>query len=164
MDVTIREYRPATDEAVVVEFALRAWEPVFASLRAVLGADLFARLHRGDEGWHAFQGAAVRRALADPSMVSFAAEVSGTAVGFVSARLTEDREIGEIFMLAVNPDHQARGIGTLLTETATQWLRQSGARVAFVETGGDPGHAAARRVYEKTSFSALPVVRYFAAL
>jgi hypothetical protein len=37
-------------------------------------------------------------------------------------------------------------------------------RVAIVETGGDPGHALARRVYEKTGYTVLPVSRYFQAL
>ena len=36
--------------------------------------------------------------------------------------------------------------------------------MALVETGGDPGHAAARRVYEKADYTILPVARYFKAL
>jgi hypothetical protein len=36
--------------------------------------------------------------------------------------------------------------------------------VAMVETGGDPGHAPARRTYEKAGFSLVPVARYFKAL
>jgi hypothetical protein len=34
----------------------------------------------------------------------------------------------------------------------------------MVETGGDPGHAAARATYERAGFAALPVVRYFKEL
>jgi hypothetical protein len=33
--------------------------------------------------------------------------------------------------------------------------------VAMVETGGDPGHAPARRAYEKAGFALLPIARYF---
>lgn len=159
----IRRYQPG-DEAVVVDFALRAWAPVFSSLEAVLGAELFARLHGRDGGWRGYQETAIRLALADSSMSSWVAEVDATVVGFVSARLTGDREIGEIFMLAVDPEHQGNGIGTSLTETATDWLCRSGARVALVETGGDAGHAAARRTYEKLSYRVLPVARYFKVL
>lgn len=148
----------------MVDFALRAWGPVFSSLEEVLGAELFARLHRGEGGWHGHQEAAIRRTLADASMCIWVAEVDDTVVGFVSARLTGDGEIGEIFMLAVDRQHQGDGIGTSLTETATGWLRQSGARVALVETGGDPGHAPARRVYEKAAYTLLPVARYSKAL
>ena len=36
--------------------------------------------------------------------------------------------------------------------------------LAVVGTGGDPGHAPARRVYEKVGFVGLPLVRYYARL
>jgi RimJ/RimL family protein N-acetyltransferase len=36
--------------------------------------------------------------------------------------------------------------------------------VAMVETGGDPGHAASRRTYEKAGFVLLPIARYFKML
>jgi len=36
-------------------------------------------------------------------------------------------------------------------------------RVAMIETGGDPGHAPARRVYERAGYTALPAVRFFTA-
>ena len=67
-------------------------------------------------------------------------------------------------MQAVDPDHQREGLGAALTELATDWLRRSGMRVAMVETGGDAGHAAARRVYARAGYTPLPVVRYFKAL
>jgi hypothetical protein len=31
----------------------------------------------------------------------------------------------------------------------------------MVETGGDPGHAPARRTYERSGFTLLPIARYF---
>jgi len=34
----------------------------------------------------------------------------------------------------------------------------------MVETGGDPGHAPARRVYEKAGYTGFPVAGYFKAL
>jgi hypothetical protein len=37
-------------------------------------------------------------------------------------------------------------------------------QVAMVETGGDPGHAPARRACEKADYTLLPVARYFKAL
>jgi ribosomal protein S18 acetylase RimI-like enzyme len=163
MSTAIRRYR-ASDENAVVEFALRAWAPVFASIEKELGGELFARLHGPDGGWRNYQATAIRRALTDASMQTWVSEVEAAVVGFVSARLTDDRQIGEIFMLAVAPEQQGEGIGTALTETATNWLRESGALVALVETGGDPGHAPARRVYEKAAYTALPIARYFKAL
>jgi len=74
------------------------------------------------------------------------------------------RNMGEISMLAVDPDHQGGGIGTALTEFALDRLKDAGMKVAVVETGGDPGHAAARRTYEKAGHVLLPIARYFKEL
>jgi GNAT superfamily N-acetyltransferase len=67
-------------------------------------------------------------------------------------------------MLAVDPDAHEQGIGTDLTQHATAWLRDNGMRVAMIGTGGDPGHAPARRTYEKAGYTLIPMARYFKAL
>lgn len=141
--------------------SLRAWAPVFASLEQVLGHQISDRLH-GD--WRLYQESAVRGVLADPDVHVWVAEAERGVVGFVAVMLHGERLMGEIFMLAVDPDDQDRGLGTVLTEFATHWLRDAGMRVAMVETGGDAGHAPARRVYEKAGYTLLPVARYFKAL
>ena len=156
----IRAYRPS-DEGAVVELSLRAWAPVFASLEAILGSELFVRLH-GD--WRRYQEAAVRKALGDQDMTIYVAD-TGQVVGFVAARIADaERRLGEIYMLAVDPESQRHGVGTALTEHATSFLRDAGMRVAMIATGGDPGHAAARRVYEKAAYTPLPTASYFKSL
>jgi ribosomal protein S18 acetylase RimI-like enzyme len=160
MDERIRDYGPL-DEEPVVELSLRAWAPVFSSLEQVLGHEIFVRLH-GD--WRPYQEKAVRDTLADGATQVWVAEAARGVVGFVAAKLNPERHIGEIWMLAVDPDEQRRGIGTALTEVATGWLRDAGMAVAMVETGSDSGHAPARRVYEKVNYTVLPVARYFKAL
>ena len=88
--------------------------------------------------------------------------MNGENVGFVSTGVFDpERNMGEISMLAVNPDHQTCGIGTALTEFALDRLKDAGMSVAMVETGGDPGHAPARRTYERSGFTLLPIARYF---
>ena len=72
-----------------------------------------------------------------------------------------ERSMGEIHMLAVDPDHQGGGIETALTEFALDMLKEAGMKVAMVETGRDTGHAAARRTYEKAGYVLLPIARYF---
>jgi hypothetical protein len=47
MEPTIREYSP-TDEAAVVALSLRAWVPVFASMRGVVGDEIDTLLHGED--------------------------------------------------------------------------------------------------------------------
>ena len=161
MPAQIREYRRGDDEAVVA-LSLRAWAPVFASTEQVLGHELFVRLH-GD--WQQYQARSVRDTLSNRAMHVWVAEgAERRVVAFVAATLNSDRLVGEIGMLAVDPDYQGGGVGTALTEFVTDWLRDAGMRVAMVETGGDPGHAPARRVYEKVTFTLAPVSRYFKAL
>ena len=43
-ETIIRQFRK-DDLGAIVELSLRAWEPVFTSLRKVLGDDIFLRLH-----------------------------------------------------------------------------------------------------------------------
>lgn len=159
MDARLRDYNP-TDEREIVALSLRAWAPVFESLERVLGSEIFLRLY---PDWRRRQESAVADVLAGSGVRSWVAETDHGLVGFVAATLTSDT-VGEIWMLAVDPEDQNRGLGTALAERATAWLRESGARVAVVETGGDPGHAPARRVYEKAGYKLLPIARYFTAL
>ena len=160
MKPTTRTYKPSDEEATVA-LSLRAWEPVFAAIEKLIGSELLLLL-RGD--WRASQAKQVHDVLADPANRVWVAEADGEAVGFVAATLHHAAGIGEIYMIAVEPRHQGAGTGTALTEAATDWFRASGMRVAMIETGGDPGHAPARRVYEKAGYRALPAVRFFKAL
>jgi GNAT superfamily N-acetyltransferase len=160
MHEAIRGYGP-DDEESVVALSLRAWAPVFASLEQVLGSDISVRLHGS---WRPYQECAVREILTDPDVHVWVAAAGGAVAGFVAVALNQERLIGEISMLAVDPDDQDQGTGTALTEFATAWLRDAGMRVAMVDTGGDAGHAPARRVYEKAGYTPLPVARYFRAL
>lgn len=142
--------------------ATTAWEPVFDALKEALGPELFLQL-RGD--WRAGQGTDVRHALADSTQRLWVAEdARGRAVGFVAAKLHGELDLGEIHLIAVDPGVQGQGIGRALTGVATGWLRQSGMRVAMIETGGDRGHAPARRLYEKAGDTPLPAVRFFKPL
>jgi ribosomal protein S18 acetylase RimI-like enzyme len=143
----------------VVDLSLRAWAPVFASLEHVLGSEIFRRLH---PDWREDQRRAVEDVLAAKKERVWVAEVDGAVAGFVAIELHHpEKSMGEISMLAVDPGHQGGGIGTALTEFALDRLDEAGMKVAMVETGGDPGHAAARRTYEKAGYVLLPIARYF---
>ena len=144
---------------MVVDLSLRAWAPVFESLEQALGSEIFGRMH---PDWREDQRRAVEDVCAAKKGRVWIAEVDGTVVGFVAIELHHpERSMGEISMLAVDPDHQGGGIGTALTEFALDRLKDAGMTVAMVETGGDPGHAAARRTYEKAGYVLLPIARYF---
>jgi ribosomal protein S18 acetylase RimI-like enzyme len=143
----------------VVDLSLRAWAPVFASLERVLGYEIFRRMH---PDWREDQRRAVEDVLAANKGRVWVAEVDGALAGFVAIELHHpERDMGETSMLAVDPDHQGGGVGSALTGFALERLEEAGMKVAMVETGGDPGHAAARRTYEKAGYVLLPIARYF---
>jgi GNAT superfamily N-acetyltransferase len=147
------------DAEPVVDLSLRAWTPVFASLEQVLGSEVFGRMH---PDWREDQRRAVEEVCAAKEGRVWVAEIDGAVAGFVAIELHHpERGMGETSMLAVDPDHQGAGIGTALTEFALDRLADAGMKVAMVETGGDPGHAAARRTYEMAGYVLLPVARYF---
>jgi GNAT superfamily N-acetyltransferase len=162
MDFEIREYYRA-DEDAVVRLSLRAWAPVFASMEEVLGTEISTRLHGAD--WRVYQAKSVQDTLSDLAVRSWVADRDAQVTGFVAATIRDQqRLLGEVVMLAVDPEDQELGVGTALTGHATQWLRQAGMRVAMIGTGGDRGHAPARRVYEKADYQLIPMGRYFKAL
>ena len=159
--IQIREFRD-DDLETVVEFSLRAWAPVFASIREVLGDDIFLRLH---PDWKAGQAEAVRSSCTSEDRDVFVAVVDDRTVGFMAIALNAFHErMGVIDIIGVDPDYQRRGISSRLTEFAKEHMRSRGMDIAVVETGGDPGHAPARAAYEKAGFTLLPISRYFRLL
>ena len=159
--IEIRKFHEG-DLETVVEFSLRAWSPVFASVRDVLGDDIFLRLH---PDWKANQAEAVRSSCTNDERDVFVAVANGRPVGFVAIALNAFHErMGVIDIIGVDPDYQRRGISLRLTEFATKHMRSCGMDIAVVETGGDPGHAPARRAYETAGFTLLPIARYFRLL
>jgi GNAT superfamily N-acetyltransferase len=156
---TIRKMT-AQDVDAVVALALRAWAPVFASFENVLGPTIYPLVY---PDWRSSQTAAVRGVCAGEHV--FVAEVGGRPVGFAAVVLRDDDpRSAELDMIAVDPARQRHGVGAALMTYAVDYMRAHGVLVADIATGGDPGHAPARRAYQKAGFTALPLVRYYKAL
>jgi GNAT superfamily N-acetyltransferase len=127
-----------------------------------LGDDIFLRLH---PDWRASQADVVRSACSNVERDVFVAVANGRPVGFVAVALNAFHErMGVIEIIGVDPDYQRRGIGSRLTEVATDHMRSRGMDIAVVEGGGDPGHAPARAAYDAAGFTLLPIARYFRLL
>ena len=156
----IQPYDPEQLEAVVC-LALRAWTPVFELIHKVMDVDVYRELH---PDWRVSQQKAVEGICAAEDTKVWVAIDAGSPVGFVAVKFHSVPRMGEIYMIAVDPDYQRRGIGTALTEFALDRMRDAGMSVAMVETGGDPGHGPARRTYEKVGFGLLSIARYFKKL
>jgi GNAT superfamily N-acetyltransferase len=160
--IEIRPYDEGDLDAII-EFSLRAWEPVFASLREVLGEAIFARLHQPD--WRAVQAETVRSSCTSGERRVFVAVADGRAVGFAAVVVNAFHEgMGVVDIIAVDPACQRRGIARQLMDRSVEHMRAEGMDIAAVETGGDAGHGPARVLYESLGYTALPVVRYLRLL
>jgi GNAT superfamily N-acetyltransferase len=156
--------RPLVDDDIeaIVRLSLLAWEPVFRSFEQVLGPEIYPLVY---PDWRASQANVVQEICQDTDPVRvLVAEVEGEPVGFLAYELREAEDTGEVQLLAVHPAHQNRGIGTALNRRALEEMRAAGMKKAVVGTGGDEGHAPARRSYEKAGYRGLPLVRYYQAL
>ncbi|MCC5615880.1 GNAT family N-acetyltransferase [Nostoc sp. CHAB 5836] len=171
----IEPYDPRQLDAVI-RLSLRAWTPVFDSIQKAMDFDVYRELYPAD--WRVSQQKAVEEVCTAEETKVWVAVVpvasrredpptamdSGSTVGFVAVKLHSQSSLGEIYMIAVDPDYQRRGIGTALVEFALDWMKTAGMSVAMVETGGDPGHDPARCTYEKLGFGLFPTARYFKKL
>jgi ribosomal protein S18 acetylase RimI-like enzyme len=158
VDLSIRPVREGDIDAVV-RLSLEAWLPVFESFEQILGPEIFTKIW---PDWRASQSALVEGVCRDGEKTTvYVAEADGAVAGFVAYVLDGTDKTGEIYLLAVDPHYQNRGIGTELNNFALNKMVESGMKLAFVGTGGDPAHAPARRSYEKAGFIALPNVQYY---
>ena len=116
--------RPISDSrrARCGSLLLRAWTPVHDSMRDVMGDEIFGRLYGHDCRYQQRQD--VEKALRDEKSEVWVVEVDGGVAGFVSAVMDASTHMGEIHMVAVDPDFQNHGLGTQLTDVATDWLRR----------------------------------------
>jgi len=144
------------------DLAVLAWEPVFASFLQVLGAAIYPILY---PDWRQRQRDTVAKVCANGSgMTVLVAETDGVVAGFIAYSVDPEEQSGEVELLAVHPHYQNRGIGTALNVRVLDEMKARGVRLAVVGTGGDHGHAPARRSYEKAGYTGLPLVRYYKAL
>jgi GNAT superfamily N-acetyltransferase len=146
----------------IISLSLRAWAPVFDSIQNAMDADVYGAFY--PDNWRVSQQKAVEDVCAAEDTNVWVAIDTNSTVGFVAVKLNSESSMGEIYMIAVDPDFQGNGIGTALIEFALAWMKDAGMSIAMVETGGDPGHERARRTYEKAGFGLFPVARYFKKL
>jgi ribosomal protein S18 acetylase RimI-like enzyme len=100
--------------------------------------------------------------LGGPLDLSFIAEYEGILVGFILAKLVYAgmpmTGVGVIFLIAVNPDYQERGIGTMLIDTLKNYCKSKGVENirAIIPQRDDK----IIRYFEKAGFRTSNVVNY----
>ena len=160
MEIQIEPYENHQLDAIV-RLSLRAWSPVFDSIEKAMDKEVYQHFY---PDWQVEQKKAVEDVCNSEDTKVWVAIEAGTVTGFVAVKLDLESSMGEIYMVAVEPDFQGRGIGTALTEFALDRMKEARMSVAMVDTGGDPGHEPARHTYEKAGFRLLPIARYFKKL
>ena len=162
MNFDIRPYQ-SDDLSEILTLSVLAWEPVFTEWEKLLGPEIFPIAIYSD--WRKSQKEVVEKIIQEEKNITQVAIVEDKVAGYIVYSLDQDREVGEIQLLAVRPDDQNHGIGTELNLVVLQKMREAGMKVAHVGTGGDAGHAAARKCYEKSGFNhSIPGVHYYLAL
>jgi GNAT superfamily N-acetyltransferase len=133
MDLRIRAVE-RDDVEDLVHLSLLAWAPVFPSFEQILSPEIYARIW---PDWRAGQKEAVETVCREPEKTTvWVAEADGRVVGFIAYELNAKDKTGTVVLLAVHPDYQNRGIGTKLNIFALDKMKESGVKLAIVETGG----------------------------
>lgn len=67
----------------------------------------------------------------------------------------------DLYWIAVNPNVQARGIGSGLIHHIENYLKRKNARLVLIETSGKPSYEKERRFYEKNRYDKLVEIKDF---
>jgi ribosomal protein S18 acetylase RimI-like enzyme len=113
----IQSYAPEQLNAVI-RLSLLAWEPVFDSLQKAMNADVYQAFYPNH--WRVSQQKAVEDVCLAEDVNVWVAINSGSIVGFIAVKLHTEDSMGEIYMVAVDPDYQSQGIGTNIIEFACE--------------------------------------------
>jgi mycothiol synthase len=131
-----RAFRPGKDEAAWLAVNNRA----FASHPEQGGWSVEELVEREQEGWF------------DPAGLLLH-EVDGRLAGSCWTKIHRDTDpqLGEIYVISVDPDFQGRGLGRSLTEAGLSWLAHAGIRVGMLYVDGD--NVAAVKLYRSMGFT-----------
>ncbi|WP_175953722.1 GNAT family N-acetyltransferase [Schaalia sp. Marseille-Q2122] len=148
------EYRTA-----ILALSISSWESVFPLTANEVPEFVFRSFY--PNGWRERLHADLSTLLdQEPENVDVALD-DNTPVGWICTRIHPEDSMAEIYVLAVAPTHQRRGIGQQLINCAVSRARSAGMKMLMVETGDDSGHAPARATYESQGFVRWPVARFF---
>lgn len=123
--------------------------------------DAFVQVNNRAFHWHPEQGglthAAVERTMAEPWFSADGFRLLHDAetdalVGYCWTKIHRDVEpnLGEIYVIAIDPDHHGRGLGKPMTLAGLEWLAEQGLAdgMLYVESDNEPANA----TYEAIGF------------
>lgn len=152
-----------SDLSRLIDLTIETFGPFYEnSFRPLVGELIFAIQHGNwrDDYRRQVSG------LHDPESHKYVAvaEEGDVLAGYVAWAVEPARQHGTITILAVAAEHRRENLGTALCEHAFDALREQGAEMVEIGTGGDDFHAPARALYERLGCIQLPVAVYFRTL
>jgi ribosomal protein S18 acetylase RimI-like enzyme len=160
LNITIHKAVNEVDIDAAAKIAIEAWKLIYNGYRLELGDELFEGFF---SQWQESKSRSVKIGLR--SGRGFTAKDDSKVVGFIYYLFDPETKIGTIGENVVCPAYRGQGIGGMLYQHVFECLKEEGAKYVKVTTGGDDGHAPARRAYEKAGFQEyLPSVVYYKKL
>ncbi len=156
--IQIMHYQSEHRDAIL-GVSLAAWGPVFPAMQKEVQDYVFDAFY--PHGWQARQMADICALLDDQPELIWVALIEGEVAGWIGGRIHPEDRMGEVYILAVSPGHQRKGVARMLMDQLFDYFRTQDLVMVMVETGADSGHAASRATYESADFERWPVARYF---
>ncbi|MBQ1020807.1 GNAT family N-acetyltransferase [Micromonospora sp. D93] len=147
----------------LTELTIETFGPFYEeSFRPLVGEIVFANQHGKWRDDYVEQVAV----LHDPAEHRYVAvaEIDGAIAGYVAWAVEPERRSASVTILALSAEHRRLGAGTVLSEHAFAAMRDLGAEVVTIGTGGDGFHVPARALYEALGCTPLPVAVYYREL
>ena len=145
-DVTIRDFEPQRDEAVVGVMVGEVWSGGNDDLME----EQFGVV--GDRPWQEWMAESVLAYLKAEGARSFVAEKDGEVVGFCSYVVDEGRGLGTVGYNGVARKWQGRGIGSAMLGFVLERIKGEGMEYGAVIVADNEQHGPARHNYEKHGF------------
>ena len=156
---TMRPFE-AADRSAIQQIRAKAFKPIFASFRKIVGKEI---AHLQFRTANAKQANYLDLICASNSGTEvYVLLKDGAPIGFLGLSLDEKTSTGEISLNAVDPNCQGKGAGQFMYAFAINHFREKGMKASKVSTGGDDSHLPTRKAYEKAGFKVgIPSVTLF---
>ena len=131
----IAPYDPRYEKSLL-ELSRRSWKPVFDGFEPNIPDVAYASYY--PKGCQVRQPTDLRAVLRDEQHNVSVAIIDEIVVGWVCVRIHPEDQMGEIYVLAVDPMFQRRGIGSKLVNHAFDVIRSAGMKMAMVRRATTP--------------------------
>ncbi|HUZ42272.1 MAG TPA: GNAT family N-acetyltransferase [Acidimicrobiales bacterium] len=148
-----------SDIPKLIAIAIETFEPFYEGyVHPLLGDAVFQHQHGN---WRKdYESNIPTLHFPEEGRIMALAEVEGLIVGFIAWKTGAKEGHGEIYLLAVAPNHRRTNVGRTLCLHVMQEMKSKDVVVVEIGTGGDAFHAPARALYESLGFAMIPVAAY----